>query len=205
MRQHKVGILGCGVISNTYIGDIRKFYKALDITACADVIPEAAKKQAERYGIREVCSVSEFLSDPEIEIVVNLTPPKFHAELNRQIIEAGKNLFCEKPFAKDRKTAEGVLKLAEEKGVKVACAPDTFLSSGLQSMRYYLDTGLIGKPFGATMNMTTFGVETWHPKPRAFYTEYSGPIYDMAPYYLSALVFLLGPVDSIAADRKSVV
>lgn len=199
MRDFNIGILGCGVISRTYAADIKTFYHKLHITACADVLPEAARKLAEEFGIPRVCTPEEMLGDPGIEIIIDLTPPQFHVELNRKIIEAGKHLFSEKPFAQTAAEAEALVALAAEKGVLVGSAPDTFLASGLQSVRYYLDAGLIGKPFFVTANMTTFGAETWHPNPAPFYRKGSGPLYDMAPYYLSALVALLGPAESVGA------
>lgn len=199
MKDHNIGILGCGVISRTYAADINAFYRKLHITACADVLPESAKKLAEEFGIPKVCTPGELLADKDIEIIIDLTPPQYHVELNRKIIEAGKHLFSEKPFAQTVREAEELAELAAEKGVMIGSAPDTFLASGLQSVRYYLDTGLIGKPFFVTANMTTFGAETWHPNPAPFYRKGSGPLYDMAPYYLSALVSLMGPAESVGA------
>lgn len=193
----KVGILGCGVISRTYASDIQSFYKQLQIVACADVDLSLARKLAAEFGIPKAYTTEELLRDPEVEIVINLTPPQFHVALDKQIIAAGKHLFSEKPFAPTLAEAKEVLALAEEKGVRVACAPDTFLASGLQSVRYYLDSGIIGRPFFVTANMTTFGVEIWHPNPVPFYRRGAGPVMDMAPYYLSTIVSLLGPIDSI--------
>ena len=199
MRNCKVGILGTGVISRTYAGDIKQFYKKLEIDACADINKDAASKLSSEYGIPRVLSVDEILNDPSIDIIINLTPPQFHVELSKKILNAGKHLFSEKPFAANLEDARSILELAKEKNLFVGCAPDTFLSSGLQSVRHYLDDNLIGKPFFVTANMTTFGVETWHRNPRAFYMKTAGPIYDMAPYYISAIVSLLGPIDSITA------
>ena len=199
MRTYQIGILGCGVISRTYLADIQSFYKELHIVACADVDRTLAQKLAEEFQIERAYTTEELLQDTEIDIIINLTPPQFHVELNKQIIRAGKHLFSEKPFAPDVDTAKEVLELAEEKKILVGCAPDTFLSSGLQSVRYYLDSGMIGKPFFVTANMTTFGVETWHPNPAPFYREDSGPLFDMGPYYASAIVSLLGPVERVGA------
>ena len=200
MQRQNVGILGCGVISRTYAGDIRRFFPQLRVAACADMLLQAAEKLAEEFDIpRTYGSAEELLNDPEIDIVINLTPPQAHTAMNRKIIEAGKHLFSEKPFTQTVKDAEELLELADQRGVQVGCAPDTFLSSGLQSVRYYLDAGLIGRPFFVTANMTTFGVETWHPNPVPFYCKGSGPMFDMAPYYLSALISLLGSVESIAS------
>lgn len=199
MRKYKIGIVGSGVISRTYIADIQKFYHDLEVCACADIDIRLAEKLAGEFGIPKAYVTEDLLKDEEIDIVINLTPPQFHVALDRQIIAAGKHLFSEKPFAPTLEQAREVLTLAAEKGVKVGSAPDTFLASGLQSMRYYLDAGLIGKPFFVTANMTTFGVETWHPNPVPFYQKGAGPLMDMAPYYLSAIVSLLGPIETIAA------
>lgn len=199
MRIFKVGVLGSGVISRTYLSDIKAFYKNLDIVACADINLEYSRKLASEFNIKKAYTVKELLEDEEVEIVINLTPPQFHVELGKQIITAGKHLFSEKPFAPNLADAKEVLDLADRKGVKIGCAPDTFLASGLQSLRYYLDANLIGKPFFVTANMTTFGVETWHPNPAPFYEKNGGPLFDMGPYYLSAIVSLLGPIESIAS------
>lgn len=198
MRRFEVGILGCGVISRTYLSDIKAFYPELHVLACADVSKDLAKKLADEFEIERAYTTDELLADKDVEIVVNLTPPRYHVELNKKIIEAGKHCFSEKPFAHSLKEAKEVLDLADKKGVKVGCAPDTFLASGLQSVRHYLDGGIIGTPFMVTANMMGFGAETWHPNPKFFYEEDCGPVFDMAPYYVSAIVSLLGPVEKIA-------
>lgn len=198
MRRFEIGILGCGVISRTYLADIKAFYPDLHVLACADVSKELAEKLAGEFEIERAYTTDELLADKDVEIVVNLTPPLFHVELNKRIIAAGKHCFSEKPFAHSLKAAKEVLDLAGKTGVMVGCAPDTFLASGLMSVRYYLDTGIIGKPFMVTANMMEFGVETWHPNPGPFYEENCGPVFDMAPYYVSAIVCLLGPVDTVA-------
>lgn len=199
MRNVNVGILGCGVISNTYIRDIKRFYPSLHLAACADVNVELAKSHAEKYQIPSGCSVEEMLAMEEVELVVNLTPPQFHMELNKKILQAGKHVFCEKPFAPTAAQARQVMDLADEKGLLVGSAPDTFLGSSLQTCRKILDDGWIGKPLYVTANMMSNGVETWHPAPANFYRQGSGPLYDMGPYYFTALAALLGPVKRVSA------
>lgn len=199
MRIVNVGILGCGVISNTYIRDIKRFYPSLHLAACADVNVELAKSHAEKYRIPSGCSVEEMLAMEEVELVVNLTPPQFHMELNKKILQAGKHVFCEKPFAPTAAQARQVMDLADEKGLLVGSAPDTFLGSSLQTCRKILDDGWIGKPLYVTANMMSNGVETWHPAPANFYRQGAGPLYDMGPYYFTALAALLGPVKRVSA------
>ena len=199
MRNVNVGILGCGVISNTYIRDIKRFYPSLHLAVCADVNVELAKSHAEKYRIPVGCSVEEMLAMEEVELVVNLTPPQFHTELNKKILLAGKHVFCEKPFAPTVAGAREVMALADEKGLLVGSAPDTFLGSSLQTCRKILDDGWIGRPLYVTANMMSNGVETWHPAPGNFYRQGAGPLYDMGPYYFTALAALLGPVKRVSA------
>lgn len=199
MRNVNVGILGCGVISNTYIRDIKRFYPSLHLAVCADVNVELTKSHAEKYRIPVGCSVEEMLAMEEVELVVNLTPPQFHTELNKKILLAGKHVFCEKPFAPTVAGAREVMALADEKGLLVGSAPDTFLGSSLQTCRKILDDGWIGRPLYVTANMMSNGVETWHPAPGNFYRQGAGPLYDMGPYYFTALAALLGPVKRVSA------
>lgn len=199
MRNVNVGILGCGVISNTYIRDIKRFYPSLHLAACADVNVELSKSHAEKYQIPSGCSVEEMLAMEEVELVVNLTPPQFHMELNKKILQAGKHVFCEKPFAPTAAQARQIMDLADEKRLLVGSAPDTFLGSSLQTCRKILDDGWIGKPLYVTANMMSNGVETWHPAPANFYRQGAGPLYDMGPYYFTALAALLGPVKRVSA------
>ena len=199
MGKVKIGIIGCGVISNTYIRDIHKLYDKLQICACADVNLDVARQQAERYGIPLGCTVEELLENKEIEIVVNLTPPLVHGEINRKILEAGKHLYCEKPFALTPEEGEERRRLAERHNVWACSTPDTFLGSSLQTCKKLIEDGWIGKPLYVTMNMMSCGVETWHPVPWNFYKEGAGPLYDMGPYYFTALTALLGPMKRVCA------
>ena len=144
MRKVKVGIVGCGVISNTYISNIQSMFKWLDITACSALHLENAKNTANRYGIPKASSTEELLADSEIEIIINLTTPAVHTEINKQILNAGKHLYCEKPLALTLNEAKEVLELAKSKGLMVGAAPETFLGAGLQTCRKIIDDGWIG-------------------------------------------------------------
>lgn len=194
----KIGILGCGVISNTYIQEIKRLYSSLmQIVAVADLDMERVRQTAEKFEIEHAYTVEELLADPETELIINLTPPFAHTEMNRKILMAGKHVFCEKPFALTVEDAQDTLRLAEEKGLRVGSAPDTFLTSSMQSSRKVLEDGWVGKPMYVTANMMSCGMELWHPNPTAFYQKGGGPLYDMAPYYLSVLVHFFGPIQEV--------
>lgn len=202
MRKVKIGIIGCGVISHTYISNIKEMFHWLDIVACADRNLNKAEAMASKYGISEGCSVEDLLANPEVEIIVNLTTPAYHTEVNRKILMAGKHLYCEKPFALNLKDAEDILELAKSKGLMVGAAPDTFLGAGLQTCRKVIDDGWIGTPISATANMVSYGIETWHTAPEFYYKEGAGPMLDMGPYYITALVSLLGPITRTACFSR---
>lgn len=200
-NRTKIGIIGCGNISAIYLKSDKVFHN-IEIVGCADLDPERAKARAEEYGIKAY-TVRELLDDPTIEIVVNLTIPAAHAEVSAAAIEAGKAAYSEKPFALDRSDGEELLKLAAARGQRVGCAPDTFLGGGLQTCRQLIDDGAIGTPVAATAFMMSRGHEHWHPNPEFYYQPGGGPMFDMGPYYLTALVSILGPVRRVTGITRA--
>ncbi len=198
----KIGVVGCGNISPAYFRGC-KHYRNIEMVACADISRDAAESRAEEFEVPRVLSVDELLADEEIEIVLNITTPQFHAPLNKAILEAGKHSYCEKPFATNRNEGKEVLELALEKGLYAGCAPDTFLSAPLQTARKLVDEGFIGDPFGAVAVFAYPGHESWHPNPEYYYKKGGGPLFDMGPYYLTALVNILGPVSTVCGSTKT--
>ncbi|WP_067930468.1 Gfo/Idh/MocA family protein [Alicyclobacillus kakegawensis] len=197
MERVGVGIIGCGNISGIYLKNFHSF-KSVKVVACADIDIERARAKAQEFNIPKACSVEELLSDPDVQIVVNLTVPTSHAQVSMAALEAGKHVYTEKPLAVSLEDGKRILEAAASKGLLVGGAPDTFLGGGLQTCRQIIDDGLIGKPIGATAFMVGRGPEDWHPNPAFFYQEGGGPMFDMGPYYLTALVALIGPVKRIA-------
>jgi predicted dehydrogenase len=200
-NQVNVGIIGCGNISGAYIDGCRQF-EHLHVAAVTDLNMDAALSKAAEYEIPTCCTVDELLADPAIDIVINLTVPTAHAAVSQQIIRAGKHLYSEKPLAITRADGRAILDAAAAKGVRVGCAPDTFLGGGLQTCRKLIDDGAIGEPVAATAFTLGHGPEGWHPNPGFFYKTGAGPLFDMGPYYVTALVHLLGPVRAVAAMAR---
>jgi len=191
-----VGIVGAGFISDTYLENLTAF-PDLRVEAVADRDVERARTQAAMYGVQWSGSVADLLALPEIEIVVNLTVPAVHVEVSLAAIEAGKHVWTEKPLGLDRQTAGKLLDRAREKGLRVACAPDTLLGAGPQAAQRAIDAGRIGAPATALALFQTPGPEIWHPAPEFLYQAGAGPLLDMGPYYLSQLVQLFGPVRKV--------
>ena len=192
----KVGIIGCGAIIAQYLASFRKLGD-VQLVAVADLDPARAQAVAEQYeGVRAV-SVESLLAADDVELVLNLTIPAAHAEVALKAIAAGKSVYGEKPLAATTGQARKVLDAAREAGVVVGCAPDTVLGTGIQTARKAIDDGLIGAPISASATMVTPGHERWHPNPDFYYQPGGGPLLDMGPYYVTALVTLLGPVVSV--------
>jgi predicted dehydrogenase len=196
----KVGLLGCGNIAPAYIKGSRHF-SILEVAACTDLVPERAQALAGQYGLR-ACSVDELLTDPDIGIIINLTVPKVHAEVSLMVIQAGKHVYSEKPLGITREEGQRVMAAARDAGVRVGCAPDTFLGGGGQTCRKLIDEGAIGQPVAAVAFMASHGPESWHPNPFFYYQVGGGPLLDMGPYYLTALVNLLGPVRRVSGSAR---
>jgi predicted dehydrogenase len=200
MEKMKIGIVGCGKISGIYFKG-GKTFEILAIKACADLIPEKAEAAAKEHGCRAM-TVEELLADPEIQIVVNLTIPTAHYSVAMAAVRAGKSVYNEKPLSVTREQGRNLLAAARKKGVRVGCAPDTFLGGGLQTCRKLIDDGVIGNPVAATAFLVSHGPESWHPDPDFYYKTGIGPMFDMGPYYLTALTSMMGPVKRVSGSAR---
>ncbi len=201
MSRIRVGVIGCGVISGIYFQNLAKF-GAVDVAACADLNPALSAAVADKYSGIQAVPTEELLADSSIDIVLNLTQPKFHHEVMKAGVAAGKHVYGEKPLSVEFEEANELITLAGVAGVRVGCAPDTFLGAGIQTCRQVIDSGAIGEPIGATAFFTSHGVENWHPAPGFYYERGGGPMLDMGPYYLTALVNLLGPAKSVSGSAR---
>ncbi len=201
-RPVQVGVIGCGTISNIYLKMARTF-ESIDVVACADLMRERAQAQAAKFDVPRVLAVDELLADPAIEMVLDLTIPAAHATVALAAIGAGKSVYNEKPLTLGREEGERLIDLAAAGDLRVGCAPDTFLGGGLQTCRQLLDSGAIGEPVAATAFFLGHGPEGWHPDPNFYYQPGAGPLFDMGPYYLTALVALLGPVQRVAGSARA--
>ena len=195
----RIAIVGCGNISDTYFKNCLEF--GLDIAACTDMDMSRAEAKAAQFGVT-ARPLNEVFADPSIELIVNLTPPSAHAEISRTTLDAEKHVYSEKPLATNRTDGAQLLELAKRKGLRVGCAPDTFLGAGLQTCRKLLDDGVIGEPVAAVAFMASRGMEMWHPNPDFFYQPGAGPMFDIGPYYLTTLVSMLGPVRRLTGSAR---
>ena len=197
MTTFRVGLIGCGRISDIYLKNCATF-DALDIVACASLDIEESRAKAAQYNIPKACTPDEIFADDSIDAVLNLTIPAAHADISRAALNAGQHVYSEKPFVTNQADGREILALAAEKGLVVGNAPDTFLGGRWQTVRKLLDSGVIGAPTGVSAFIPTHGVERHHPNPDFYYAKGGGPLLDLGPYYLTALVFLLGPIARVA-------
>ncbi len=202
MHQTAVGIVGCGNISPIYLKNLTEFEQTR-VAAVADLDLERAKSRAAEFGVPKAYGLDDLLADPEVEIVLNLTVPNAHHGVAMKAVKARKHVYNEKPLTVERADALELLALAESQGVRVGCAPDTVLGAGTQTARELIDNGEIGDLVSAQGWMMGSGVEAWHPNPAFYYKRGGGPLFDMGPYYLSALVTLLGPVSRVTGTVKT--
>jgi predicted dehydrogenase len=192
----RVGVIGCGAISGNYIDAARRLPE-IEIVAVADLRQDVAEAKAREFQIAAAPTMDQLLADPSIELVLNLTIPKAHVEVSRSILEAGKHLYSEKPLAVTREQGRQLLELAAAKNLRVGCAPDTFMGTGVQTARHAIDTGAIGRPVAFTAFMMYRGPEAWHANPQFYFEAGAGPMFDMGPYYLTALLNFFGPIRRI--------
>jgi predicted dehydrogenase len=196
-KSFRVGLVGCGRISDIYLITLAKFPQ-VEVVACASLDLEESRAKAAQHGIDRACSVDEVIADPTIDCILNLTIPAAHAEVTRRALMAGKHVYSEKPFVTDMDEGRALLALAEARGLKLGNAPDTFLGGRWQTVRRLIDEGAIGRPTGVFAHVGTHGTERHHPNPDFYYKPGGGPLLDLGPYYLTAMVLCLGPVARVA-------
>ena len=213
MEKVRVAMIGVGAISGIYLQNISNTFQELDLVGVCDLIPERAQKGQDtvREYIRQGAKVREpkiykdmfeAFEDPEVEVILNLTRPYEHFEVTKQALLHGKHVYSEKPLAVDLEEAGALIALAEEKNLRLGGAPDTFLGAGIQTARKLIDDGFLGEVVGASAAMVCHGHETWHPDPEFYYKRGGGPMLDMGPYYVTALVQLLGEAKGVMAMTK---
>ncbi|BCH54426.1 Gfo/Idh/MocA family protein [Agrobacterium vitis] len=196
-RELNVGIIGCGNISSAYF-TLAPLFKGITVVACADINMNAAELRAEEFGVKAQ-TVDELLANPDVDVVVNLTIPAVHYAVSKQILEAGKHVYSEKPLVLSLEEGESLRRIAKDKGLSVGCAPDTFLGGAHQLARKHIDEGGIGRVTSGTCHVMSPGMEMWHPNPDFFFLPGGGPILDLGPYYIANLINLIGPVKRVGA------
>ena len=201
MEPLRVGIVGCGNISGIYFHNLGR-YRSTEVVAVADLDLDRAKAAAEKNGVGLTLSPDELIAHQDVELVLNLTIPKAHGSVAIAALQNGKHVYNEKPLAIELSEAEEMLRLAAEHGLRVGGAPDTFLGGGHQTCRDLIDQGVIGEPIAAHAFMLCHGHESWHPSPEFYFERGGGPMFDMGPYYLTALVNMIGPIRRISGSTR---
>jgi predicted dehydrogenase len=200
-KNLRIGVVGCGNISMAYMRNAPLF-RGVEITACADVNPDAAAGRAAQFNLRAM-DVSALMADPDIDLVLNLTIPAAHFGISMQALSAGKHVFTEKPLAVTAESGRRLVDMAASRGLALGSAPDTFLGAAGRRARRMIEEGSIGTPVTGTAFMMGRGMEHWHPDPSFYYQPGAGPVMDMGPYYLTMMVNLMGPVRRVQAVATS--
>jgi len=201
MQPVRIGIVGVGNISGIYLKNLG-IYKSTQIVAVADIDLDRAKAVAEQNGIAEALSPEELIGSPNVDFVLNLTIPHAHGPVALAAAKAGKHVYNEKPLSVEVSVAEELLDVANKNGVLVGCAPDTFMGGGIQTCRALIDSGAIGTPVAANAFMLCHGHESWHPSPEFYYQVGGGPMLDMGPYYVTALINLMGGIKRVTGSTR---
>ena len=196
-------MIGVGCISGIYLDNITKVFKEIELIGVCDLVRERAENAQKNYGVPKIYeTMHDAFADPEVDIVLNLTRPYEHFEVTKAALEAGKHVYSEKPLGASLEEGIQLRALAEEKGLMLGGAPDTFLGAGIQTCRRLIDDGFIGQPIGSAAYMIGSGHESWHPDPEFYYKYGGGPMFDMGPYYLTAMINLLGGVSEVMSASK---
>ncbi len=200
----RIAMIGVGAISGIYLKNITGMFKNIQLLGVCDLVRERAEKARDEYQISKLYeTMHDAFADPEVDIVLNLTRPYEHFEVTKAALLAGKHVYSEKPLAADWDEGRELVRIAEEKQLMLGGAPDTFLGAGIQTCRKLIDDGMIGEVVGCAAFMICHGHESWHPDPEFYYKRGGGPMMDMGPYYLTALINLMGGVEGVTGVTKT--
>ena len=204
MKKMKIGFVGVGDISSIYLENLTGLFREVEIAGICDLVREKAERAAAKYGIARIYKdMYELFGDPEVDIVLNITRPDEHYEVSKAALLAGKHVYSEKPLASTLEKGAELVALAKEKGLYLGGAPDTFLGAAVQTAREMIDSGAIGQIVSAAGYMKCRGHETWHPDPEFYYKRGGGPMLDMGPYYVTAMVNLFGSVNWVTSMSRT--
>ncbi|WP_159572634.1 Gfo/Idh/MocA family protein [Curtobacterium sp. 18060] len=193
-----IGFIGAGMISEQYLANLTTF-PDVEVVRIGDIDTERAAASASKWGVAASGDGASVLTDPDVEIVINLTLPATHVAVSMDALRAGKHVWSEKPIGVDRASAASLVELADSLGLKLGIAPDTVLGPGWQTAKRAIEAGAIGTPLTAVTSMQWQGPDVFHPNASFLYAKGAGPLFDIGPYYFTALVHLLGPIDSVVA------
>lgn len=203
MKPVKVAMIGVGCISGIYLENITRVFKDVELIGVCDLVRERAENAQKNYNVPKIYeTMHDAFADPEVEMVLNLTRPYEHFEVSKAALLAGKHVYSEKPLGASLEEGKELVRIAEEKGLMLGGAPDTFLGAGIQTCRRLIDDGFIGDVVGSAAFMICRGHETWHPDPDFYYQYGGGPMFDMGPYYLTAMINLMGGIESVMSASK---
>ncbi|MDR2479082.1 MAG: Gfo/Idh/MocA family oxidoreductase [Treponema sp.] len=203
MNRLRIGVAGIGNISGIYLKNLSgMFSRRVQLAAVTDIIEDRAAAAAKDYGVRHIKTIDDMARDDGIDVILNITQPRFHHAVAMKAVTGGKHIYNEKPLCTTQAEAADLLRTAAANGTRVGGAPDTFLGAGIQTCRKLIDDGWIGRPIAASAFMLCHGHESWHPAPAFYYQRGGGPMFDMGPYYLTALVNLLGPVKRVSGSAQ---
>jgi len=201
MNKQRIGVAGVGMISGIYLQNLAgMFGEQVILSGVSDVAPERAEQAAAKYRIKCFRDTAELIHSPDVDMVLNLTQPKYHYQIALETVKAGKHIYNEKPLCAQREEALEILNIAAANNVLVGCAPDTFLGAGIQTCRKCIDDGMIGTPIAAVAFLMNHGHEHWYPDPLFYYKKGGGPMFDMGSYYLTAMVNFFGPVARVCGS-----
>lgn len=203
MSTVKIAMIGVGAISGIYLKNITSLFQEIELIGVCDLVRERAEKAQTEYSVPKLYeTMYDAFADPEVDIILNLTRPYEHFAVTKAALEAGKHVYSEKPLGATFEEGLELARIAEEKELFLGGAPDTFLGAGLQTCRRLIDDGFLGEPIGAAAFMICRGHERWHPDPEFYYKFGGGPMMDMGPYYVTALINLLGQVNGVTGTTK---
>ena len=201
MSQRKLGvaIIGCGHIAERYAQSLVN-RPSISLMGATDLDVTRSSAFAQRHNCAPYPSVGALLGDERVDLVVNLTVHQAHYEVSRRCLEADRHVYSEKPLALTYEEAGELVSLAQQRGLRLGCAPFAYMGEAQQTLWKWLRDNRVGTPRVAYAEINWGRIETFHPAPIPFYEV--GVLFDVAVYPLTLITAMFGPARRVWAQGR---
>jgi UDP-N-acetyl-2-amino-2-deoxyglucuronate dehydrogenase len=203
-RNFRIGIVGCGRISQYHVDAIGKV-EGLTLAAVCDIDAARAEATGENAGVPWFTSLDTMLKDAELDIVAVCTPSGLHPEHGIAAARAGKHVVSEKPMALSLEGADALIAACDKAGTKLFVVKQNRLNPPIQLLKRAVERGRFGRIFMANVTVRWqrpaeyYEAEKW----RGTWQYDGGAIMNQASHYVDLIQWLVGPVESVMAKTAT--
>ena len=193
MTQQKIAVIGCGLWGRNIV---RNFYNLNVLEIVCDLDDDNIAKVKEMYpNLKITKDMNEIINNPEITAVAVVTPSHTHYKIVKAMLEAGKNVYVEKPISTVAQEAKDLKDLADSKGLVLMVGHLLLYHPAVNRLKMLIEEGALGKIAYAQSDRLNVN----------YFKNDRSVMWDLAPHDVSMMSYVIGkePVRVISALGSS--